>query len=172
MKSPVIWAVEDCAEMQKTLREIFTRLGCDVTVYGTAEDALERLKVGLRPDVMILDFRLPGMSGPQLFRKIGMDEKMKSVPVIPFTSHWEENTPSPLAMEWDNLVLSLTHGNPDEISVIKKLEGDDFTIPERLILSVANVLKGSPIGLPKPYETAVLDLVNRIMAHLRSAPKK
>lgn len=172
MKIPIIWAVEDCAEMQKTLREIFTRLGCDVTVYGTAEDALERLRVGFRPDVMILDFRLPGMSGPQLFRKMGMDEKMKSVPVIPFTSHWDENTPSPLAMEWDNLVLSLTHGNPDEISVIKKLEGDDFTIPERLILSVANVLKGSPIGLPKPYETAVLDLVNRIMAHLKSAPKK
>ena len=172
MKTPVIWAVEDCVEMQKTLREIFSRLGCDVMVYGTAEDALERLKVGLRPDVMILDFRLPGMSGPQLFRKMGMDEKMKSVPVIPFTSHWEENTPSPLAMEWDNLVLSLTHGDPEEMSVIKKLEGDDFTIPERLILSVANVLKGSPIGLPKPYETAVLDLVNRIMAHLKSAPKK
>lgn len=171
MSKPIIWAVEDSVEMQKTLREIFSRLGCDVTVFGTAETALVKLKSGDRPDVMILDFRLPGMSGPQLFRKMGMDDNMKTVPVVPFTSHWEENCPSPLAAEWDNLALALTNGDPADMSVIKKIEGDDFTIPERLILSVANVLKGSPVGLPKPYEVAVLDLVNRIMAHLKG-PKK
>ena len=172
MKVPLIWAVEDCEEMQKTLREIFSRLGCEVTLFGTAEDALAKLKAGARPDVMILDFRLPGMSGPQLFRKMGLDDKLKTVPVVPFTSHWEGNSPSPLAMEWDNLALALEKGAPADLGVIKKLEGDDFTIPERLILSVANVLKGTPQGLPKPFESAVLDLVNRIMSHLKEATKR
>jgi CheY-like chemotaxis protein len=167
MTIPKIWAVEDSVEMQKTLNEIFTRLGCEVTIYGTAEDAFAKLNTGSRPDVMILDFRLPGMNGPQLFRKMGMDEKLKTVPVVPFTSHWEENSPSPLAADWDLLALTLSDRVPSERSVIKKIEGDDFTIPERLILSVANVLKGSPIGLPKPYEESVLDLVNRIMGHLK-----
>ncbi len=169
MSKPIIWAVEDSVEMQKTLRDIFTRLGCEVTVFGKAEDSLSRLKLGSRPDVLILDFRLPGMSGPQLFRIMGMDEKFKTIPVVPFTSHWEENSPSPMAVEWDTLALALAKGDKSEIGVVKKLEGDDFTIPERLILSVANILKSSPKGLPKIYEKAVLELVNRVMAHLKDA---
>ena len=58
MKKPNLWAVEDSEEMQKTLRDIFTRLGCEVTVYGNAEDALAKLKTGTHPDVMILDFQM------------------------------------------------------------------------------------------------------------------
>jgi CheY-like chemotaxis protein len=169
MKKPNLWAVEDSEEMQKTLRDIFTRLGCEVTVYGNAEDALAKLKTGTHPDVMILDFRLPGMNGPQLFRKMGLDKKMKTVPVVPFTSHWEEDSPSPLAADWDHLTSTLTRADPAPRVVVKKLEGDDFTIPERLILSVANVLKGSPAGLPKPYAGAVLNLVHRVMGHLKGA---
>ncbi|MBL0059312.1 MAG: response regulator [Elusimicrobia bacterium] len=169
MSQPIIWAVEDSVEMQKTLRDIFTRLGCAISVFGKAENSLANLKAGARPDVMILDFRLPGMSGPQLFRIMGMDDTFKTIPVVPFTSHWEENSPSPMAVEWDTLALALAKGEQSDIDVIKKLEGDDFTIPERLILSVANILKSSPKGLPKVYEEAVLDLVHRVMAHLKDA---
>ena len=152
MKDSIVWAVEDSVEMRKTLRDIFTRLGCDVTLFGTAETALAKLQAGFRPDVLILDFRLPGMSGPQLFRKMGMDEKMKTVPVVPFTSHWEEDAPSPLALEWDNLALALTNADPADTGVIKKLEGDDFTIPERLIPPSPTSSKAPPKDSPNPMK--------------------
>ncbi|MBL8024563.1 MAG: response regulator [Elusimicrobia bacterium] len=168
MKSPVIWAIEDSLEMQKTLVEIFSRLGCDVLVFGNAEEALGKLTAGARPDVMILDFRLPGMSGPQLFRKMGMDAKLKSIPVVPFTSQSGEETPSSLASEWELVELTIAKEAPVESTIVKKYDGDDFTIPERLILSVANVLKSSPSGLPKIFEDAVMELVNRVMAHLKT----
>jgi CheY-like chemotaxis protein len=162
MGMPLIWAVEDSTPMQQTLRDVFGRLGCDVQVLRSAEEALDKLKTGARPDVLILDFRLPGMSGPQLFRKMGLDEKMRTIPVVPFTSHWDEETPSPLAYEWSNLVRSLSGGKPVQTEVVAKLT--DFTLPEMLILSVGNILKSSPAGLPKPYNDAVMDLVNRILS--------
>jgi CheY-like chemotaxis protein len=166
MKNPLIWVVEDNAEMQKTLEVVFSRLGCQVKVFGLAEAALERLENGERPDVMILDFRLPGISGPQLFRKMGMDETTRSVPVVPFTSHWGGKTVSDLARDWENVAtLSITQAM-DELTVVKKLPGNDFSVPEQLIMSVANVLKSSPAGLPKKYEAAVLDLVNRVMKYI------
>ncbi len=167
MKSPVIWAVEDSIEMQKTLVEIFSRLGCDVIVFGNAEEALGKLTAGARPEVMILDFRLPGMSGPQLFRKMGMDTKLKSIPVVPFTSQSGEGIPSSLASEWNLVELTIAKEAPVESTIVQKFDGDDFTIPERLILSVANVLKSSPSGLPKVFEDAVMELVNRVMAQLK-----
>lgn len=169
MKSPIIWAVEDSVEMQKTLVEIFSRLGCSVTVFGSAEESLMKLQAGARPDVMILDFRLPGMSGPHLFRKMGMDEKLKTIPVVPFTSHSGENVPTSLATEWELVALTIAKGKEVEPDIIKKFDGDDFTIPERLILSVANVLKGTPGGLPPVYEEAVLELVNGVMAQLKKS---
>ncbi len=169
MTKPVIWAVEDSVEMQKTLEDIFSRLGCEVTVFGSAEDALLQLEAGGRPAAMILDFRLPGMSGPQLFRKMAQDKKLKAIPLVPFTSHSGEETPSPMANDWKSVALSITKGKPIDSEIIKKFNGDDFTIPERLILSVANVLKTSPAGLPKVYEEAVLDLVSRVMTELKKA---
>jgi len=165
MKSPLIWVVEDNPEMQRTLEVVFSRLGCQVKVFGLAEATLERLKNGERPDVMILDFRLPGISGPQLFRKMGMDEQMRSIPVVPFTSHWGGKTVTDLAKEWEK-VSNPSSQTAEELSVVKKLPGDEFSVPEQLIMSVANVLKSSPAGLPKKYEAAVLDLVNRVMRHI------
>ncbi|MBK8652222.1 MAG: response regulator [Elusimicrobia bacterium] len=117
--------------MQKTLEVVFSRLGCQVKVFGLAEAALERLENGERPDVMILDFRLPGISGPQLFRKMGMDETTRSVPVVPFTSHWGGKTVSDLARDWENVAtLSITQAM-DELTVVKKLPGNDFSVPEQ-----------------------------------------
>lgn len=166
MKNPLIWVVEDNAEMQKTLDVVFSRLGCQVKVFGLAEAALERLKNGERPDVMILDFRLPGISGPQLFRKMGMDENTRSIPVVPFTSHWGGKKATDLAREWEDISTLSTSQATDELSVVKKLPGNELSVPEQLIMSVANVLKSSPVGLPKKYETAVLELVNRVMKHI------
>lgn len=166
MKNPLIWVVEDNLEMQKTLEIVFSRLGCQVKVFGLAEATLERLKNGERPDVMILDFRLPGISGPQLFRKMGMDDNWRTIPVVPFTSHWGGRTVTDLAKEWEKFTNPSPSQSTDGSSVVKKLPGDDFTVPEQLILSVANVLKTTPVGLPKKYEDAVLDLVNRVMKHI------
>lgn len=66
--------VEDDAKLRQTLEAFINRSGdmrC-VAGYGSAEAALEGLP-GARPDVVLMDIRLPGMSGVEcvaLLRKV------------------------------------------------------------------------------------------------------
>src|SRR5512139_3210869 len=51
------------------------------------EDALERLRSGeVLPSLILLDLKMPGMSGLDFLRKLRADERMKHIPVIVVTS--------------------------------------------------------------------------------------
>ncbi|MCF7878678.1 MAG: response regulator [Candidatus Omnitrophica bacterium] len=51
----------------------------------SGENALQLL-AGNRPDLIILDLRLPGINGDEVCRKIKADEKLKDIPVILLTA--------------------------------------------------------------------------------------
>jgi CheY-like chemotaxis protein len=167
LKKPSLFVVEDSVEMQKTLKEVFTRLGCEVVLAPSAEEALAKFQGGYLPDVLILDFKLPGMNGPQLYRKLAKEPRWSGIPVVPFTSQWSDRSKPALQKEWTRLVQNLTH--PEAPEVVPKKPGDEFTLPEHLVMTVANHLKTSKAGLPKVFEEAILDLVNRVMALLKEA---
>jgi CheY-like chemotaxis protein len=48
---------------------------------GSAEEALAALR-SLAPDLVLLDIRLPGMSGLELYDRIRSDPRYRSLPVI------------------------------------------------------------------------------------------
>ncbi len=54
--------VEDEQAVRDVFREFLAGLGHEAITAATAEDALEKL-ASERPDVILLDVRLPGMSG-------------------------------------------------------------------------------------------------------------
>ena len=58
--------VEDERELGSLFRDYVTTLGHKADVVGSAEAALERLRVAPPPHVMILDVKLPGMTGLEL----------------------------------------------------------------------------------------------------------
>ncbi len=71
MKLIRISLVEDDAELRGTLKE-FVRSAHDlefVSDYGAGEEALAHLP-GVHPDVVIMDIRLPGMSGIECVEKL------------------------------------------------------------------------------------------------------
>jgi two-component system CheB/CheR fusion protein len=45
---------------------VLERHHCTVHTADTAEDAMQQLQSGIRPDVLVTDYRLPGNSGTQL----------------------------------------------------------------------------------------------------------
>lgn len=53
-------------------------------------DALETLKT-LKPDLLVLDVGLPGMSGIELYDRIREDERLRNVPVMFETAVGHEN---------------------------------------------------------------------------------
>jgi CheY-like chemotaxis protein len=71
--------VEDEDELGRVFQDYVTSLGHRAEVVGSAEDALVRLQAS-PPDVVILDVKLPGMSGLDFLRLPAVRESR--VPVI------------------------------------------------------------------------------------------
>ncbi len=84
-----ILLVEDEPGIQELLKFNLTQAGHQVTTTGDAEQALKFLKSTL-PDVILLDWMLPGMSGIDLCRRLRSDERYQPIPIIMLTARGEE----------------------------------------------------------------------------------
>jgi CheY-like chemotaxis protein/signal transduction histidine kinase len=57
----------------------------EITAVGSSEEALEALDSDTQFDCMVLDLKLPKMSGFQLLEKVKTDERFRGLPVIVYT---------------------------------------------------------------------------------------
>ena len=83
MKSIVL--VEDDRDSRLLVRSLLSEF-YKVIEYETGFEALLGLR-DLAPDLVILDVSLPGMSGPELLRRLRTDKRLENVPVIALTAH-------------------------------------------------------------------------------------
>ncbi|MBQ9494534.1 MAG: response regulator transcription factor [Treponema sp.] len=79
--NPLIFVIEDVPEMANLISLYLSNAKMSAEVFGTAEEALEKLRVGQLPDLVILDLNLPGMSGFAFLEKFRTDFK-PTVPVV------------------------------------------------------------------------------------------
>ncbi len=84
-----ILLVEDEPGIQELLKLNLGQAGHQVTAASDAEDALQYLKSAL-PDVILLDWMLPGMSGIDLCKRLRADNRYQPVPIIMLTARGEE----------------------------------------------------------------------------------
>jgi CheY-like chemotaxis protein len=70
----------------ESAREVDTNINCVATASG--EEALSYLKNTEHsiPDFIFLDIRMPGLSGRQCLEEIKRDHRLKSAPVIVYTT--------------------------------------------------------------------------------------
>ena len=67
-----------------------TRAGFNVTEAETGEVALQRLDSNL-PDILVVDWMLPGMSGVELAKRLRRDELTSALPLLMLTARNEES---------------------------------------------------------------------------------
>ena len=82
-------------DVELTLRTFKNNLANHITVARDGEEALEiifqRGKESLRPDLILLDLKLPRVDGMDVLKQIKENLETKVIPVIILTSSKEEN---------------------------------------------------------------------------------
>ena len=86
---PYILVVEDEPDIRELLDFSISRSGFSVIEAETAEDALKVLDRGT-PELIIIDWMLPGMDGIDLAKQLRSDELTKDLPIIMLTARGEE----------------------------------------------------------------------------------
>ncbi len=89
-RKPLVLVVEDEEDIQQMVCYNLLRRGYRVASATSGEEALEFL-AGERPDLVLLDIMLPGISGIDICRRIRKEPLTASVPVIMLTARSEEN---------------------------------------------------------------------------------
>jgi len=78
--------VEDDEDIQRIVRMSLERIGkMTVEVVGDPTAAIERIKV-FKPDLVMLDWMMPVMDGPTLFRRMREVPETSALPVVFITA--------------------------------------------------------------------------------------
>ena len=88
MKSKLL-LIEDEDSLAYTLKTFFEKKNFNVEIVKDGEDALFQAE-SMKPDVVLLDWMLPNMSGLEICRQIRTTKDIKKTPIIFLTAKGEE----------------------------------------------------------------------------------
>jgi PAS domain S-box-containing protein len=85
---PVILVVDDQLQNIKLLEGLLVRQGYEIIQAESGEEALEKLS-GNQVDLVLLDVKMPRMSGFEVLTKLRADKRTQRIPVVMITAHNE-----------------------------------------------------------------------------------
>ena len=85
--SPAVLIVEDHADTRELFALVFESAGFTVCSVGTVAEAMGRLLAvtSLPPDLILSDIVMPGASGAEFIRYLGVNAALKQIPIIVVT---------------------------------------------------------------------------------------
>lgn len=88
--APVVLVIDDDEDVRELCTRVLTKRGFQAQAAPTGAQGIE-LAARLRPDAIVLDVKMPGMSGWDVLSKLKLSERTSSIPVIMLTvMHQEE----------------------------------------------------------------------------------
>ena len=135
-----VLVVEDESAIAELIAINLRHAGHDVTVAANAEQALHAIG-GALPDLVLLDWMLPGESGLQLARRWRADSRTRELPIIMLTARAEEG----------DKIVGLDAGADDYLT-------KPFSTKEMLARIRAVLRRKAPNTLDEAVEVACLRL--------------
>jgi len=86
----LIHVVDDDASFRTAIERRLRLAGYDVATYASAEQLLDHLPAGEKPECILLDVQIPGLSGPELQNRLV--ELGSTVPIVFLTGHADTAT--------------------------------------------------------------------------------
>ncbi|NLO04488.1 MAG: response regulator [candidate division WS1 bacterium] len=122
MTSPRVLVVDDDPKITALLRIILRRAGFQSRETNSGREALHLVKME-RPDAVLLDLRMPDMSGEDVLEQMKTDSDISHIPVIMATGETDEpelsgafatvTKPFKLQLLYDTLHSALGCGMPN-----------------------------------------------------------
>ena len=81
-----ILVVDDDTDLRETLGEVLAEEGYDAHLCENGRIALDRLRGGERPALILLDLMMPEMNGWQFREEQLKDEALREIPVVVMTA--------------------------------------------------------------------------------------
>ena len=85
MANELILIVEDNEKNRKLVRMVLQRIGYRTIEVETGEEAVETARAN-RPDLILMDYQLPGIDGIETFRRIRADASIPRMPIVAVTA--------------------------------------------------------------------------------------
>lgn len=86
MNKPFALLIEDDRDIAALFRHVLDMAGYRTEIVFEGNQAIERLSA-IRPDVVLLDLQLPGISGVEILKHMRSEERLKTVPVVVITAY-------------------------------------------------------------------------------------
>ena len=77
-----VLVVDDDVEIRETLAGVLIEEGYDVAKAVHGREALDQIRAGLRPDLIVLDLMMPVMDGWQFLEERAKAHLLEDVPVV------------------------------------------------------------------------------------------
>jgi len=122
-KKPVVLLVDDDDFLISMYTTKFQNVGFEVAAAGSASAALQKLRDGLMPDVLLVDIVMPAMDGIEFVKRVRAEKLAEKAACIFLTNQ----------------------GQPSEIERAKEAGTDGYivkasTIPSEVVAAVTRIL--------------------------------
>ncbi len=119
-----ILIVEDDPHIRRFIRVNLTARGFKVIEVDNGEDALNYIYDDL-PVLVLLDIKLPGMSGLDLLGMISQDERYKSLPVV-LISAWVKEQAHDIRLTYPQIAAMIPKplSVDDLLTTVRRIMGD------------------------------------------------
>lgn len=81
-----VLVVDDSVTMVLSLKTTLSLNGFQVETAGNGQQALEKLKAGLKPGLILTDINMPVMGGMELIRNVRAMPGLKFIPILTLTT--------------------------------------------------------------------------------------
>jgi CheY-like chemotaxis protein len=85
-----ILIVEDNPDVQESLAMVLAVTGYDVACVSNGREALDYLQRHSRPDVILLDIRMPVMDGWEFMTRQQQDARLSQIPVVVMSGYVDQ----------------------------------------------------------------------------------
>jgi len=81
-----VYVIDDDADARELLQVTLEDCGYEVEAYGDPREALLRMRAGSAPELVIIDLKMPHMTGRELLQALGAHAYLRTIPALVVTA--------------------------------------------------------------------------------------